>query len=427
MLPTMFRINRLTRPVAFAGAVLLALTAGAWAQETRISAIVNDDVVSLSDLANRIQLVIRSSSLPDNQSTRDRVSAQVLRSLIDEKLELQEAKRLNITVSQDDVNQALGRIEQQNNMPKGGLDQYLAQTGISRASLVDQLTATLSWSKLVRNRLLQEVTISDDEISDELKRMKENADVPQNRVSEIFLAVDDPRQDAEVKHAAERLIDQIRSGTKFALVAQQFSQSPTAAVGGDVGWVTPAQLPSQLGDAIQKMKPGEMSYPIRTTAGYYLLYLVDRKAPGQTDPGQTILSLVEVVLPLASSAAPTEQQRVLTQAQEITGAAKSCGELAKIGRDRAPDSSREIPEIKAADLPTGLREAVLKLDVAEASKPLHFGGGIGVVMVCDRKEPANALPSREEVQELLVRQRLDALARRYLRDLRRSAYVDIRG
>jgi len=427
MLPSMCRINRLMRPVAVAGVVLLALVAGARAQETRISAIVNDDVVSLSDLANRIQLVIRSSNLPDNQTTRDRVSAQVLRSLIDEKLELQEAKRLNVTVSQDDINQALGRIEQQNNMPKGGLDQYLAQAGISRASLVDQLTASLAWGKLVRNRLLQEVTISDEEISDELKRMKENAGVPQNRVSEIFLAVDDPRQDAEVKHAAERLIDQIRGGTRFAIVAQQFSQSPTAAVGGDVGWVTPEQLPPQLGEAIQKMKPGEMSYPIRTTAGYYLLYLLDRKAPGQADPGQTVLSLVEVVLPLASSASPTEQQQVMAQAQEITSTAKSCGELAKIGRDRAPESSREIPEIKAADLPAGLRDAVLKLGVAEASKPLPFGGGIGVVMVCDRKEPANALPSREEVQELLARQRLDALARRYLRDLRRSAYVDIRG
>jgi peptidyl-prolyl cis-trans isomerase SurA len=407
--------------------LLLFSGGGAVAQETRIAAIVNDDVVSLSDLSNRVVLIMRSSGLEESQQNRDRISSQVLRGLIDERLQLQEAKRLNITVSQEEIDGALSRIEQNNNMQKGALDQFLSQSGIPRAALIEQLTAALSWSKVVRNRLTQEVTISEEEINEAVVRLKETADQPQNRVSEIFLAIDNPNQEAEVKQLADRLIEQIRSGIKFDAIARQFSQSPTAAVGGDLGWVTPGQLQTELGDAVSKMNPGEMSYPIRTGGGYYLLYLIDRKVVGQPDPAETQLSLVEVTLPLQPTASSDEQQRLLAQAQQISDSAKSCGELAKIGRERAPQSSREIPDIKAGELPAGVRQAALGLAVAEASKPLPLPGGIGVIMVCQRKEPQGGLPTRDEISDSLARERLDTLARRYLRDLRRGAFVDIRG
>jgi peptidyl-prolyl cis-trans isomerase SurA len=406
--------------------VLLCL-GSASAQETRIAALVNDDVVSLSDLEARVTLAIRSAGMADNQQTRQRVTSQVLRALIDERLQMQEAKRLSITVPKEEVEQSLARIEQQNNMPKGGLDEYLAKAGISKTSLIDQLTASLTWSKLVRNRLMQEVTVSDEEINEALARLKSQADVPQNRVSEIFLAVDNPSQEAEVKQLADRLVEQIRSGVKFDAVARQFSQSPTAAVGGDLGYVTEAQLPPDLGETLKKMNPGEMSYPIHTGGGYYILYLVERRTLGAPNPLDTELSLVEVVLPLQTDAPQDAQQRVLQHAQQISDSAKSCGELAKIGRDEAPQTSREVASVRAGELPATLQKPVLALGIAEASKPLPMPGGVGVVMVCQRKDPTGGLPTRDELSESLAHERLDALARRYLRDLRRGAYVDIRG
>jgi peptidyl-prolyl cis-trans isomerase SurA len=279
----------------------------------------------------------------------------------------------------------------------------------------------------VRNRLSQDVTISEEEVTEALNHMKESADVPQNRVSEIFLAVDAPTQEPEVKRLADRLIEQIRTGVKFDAIARQFSQSPTAAVGGDLGYVTANQLHAELASAIQKMKPNEISYPIKSGGGYYILFLVDRKVVGAPDPAETGLSLVELVLPLQPTSPPEEQQRALAKAQQVSDAVKSCGELAKIARDLAPQTSREIPEVKAGELPANIRPAVLKLAIAEASKPMPVPGGVGVIMVCQRKDPVGGLPTREEIADSLARQRLDALARRYLRDLRRSAFVDIRG
>src|SRR5215472_7277444 len=402
--------------------LLLLLAAPVAAQETRIAAVVNDDIVSLNDLSNRMLLVMRSSGMEETKQNRDRISSQVLRSLIDERLQMQEAKTRNVSVAQDEVDKALERIEQNNRMAKGALAEFLEKAGIPRSALVDQITAALAWSKLVRARFSQDIQISDEDITETLGRVKEHADVPQNRVSEIFLAVDNPSQDGEVKQLADKLIEQIRGGVRFDAIARQFSQSPTAAVGGDLGWVTPQELPPALGDAIQKMKPGEMSYPIHSGGGYYMVYLLDRRIIGQPDPAAVELSLVQVVLPSPGGAG---DQQALSAAQQISETVKSCGELAKVGRERAPQTSREIPEIKAGELPTVIRDAALKLGVAEASKPLPVPGGVAVVMVCQRKDPPGGLPTREEISESLARERLDTLARRYLRDLRRGAYVDI--
>jgi peptidyl-prolyl cis-trans isomerase SurA len=395
-------------------------------QETRIAAVINNDIVTVDDLAARLNLVMRSSGIADTPENRQRLNARVLRQLIDEKLEMQEAKKQKISVTKDEVDDAYNNIETRNNMPKGGLDAYLKQQGVSRQSLIDQLTASLTWSKTVRDRWSSEVSVSDDEVNDALKQLKADIGKPQSRVSEIFLAVDNPTQEDEVRRLADRLIEQIRGGANFGAVAQQFSQSPSAATGGDIGWVTPNELSASLGEAVEKMKPGEMSYPIRTAAGFYLLYVADRKTLGATSPDDTEFSLVEVVFPLAPSAAPEERQRIEAQAQDVANTAKSCGEMAKIGVDRAPQLSTQIPSVKAGDLPPDLRQTVMALKVAEASKPLELRGGIGTVMVCQRKDPDSGLPSADQIADNIARMRLDQLARRYLRDLRRSAYVDIR-
>lgn len=406
--------------------LVLAGALAAPAQESRITAVVNADIITIGDLAARLGLVMASSNIPDTPENRQRLSAQVLRSLIDEKLELQEAKRLGVSASKDEIDASLANIEQRNNMPKGGLDAFLEQRGIPRGTLVDQISAGLAFGKAVRNRVAQDVTVSEDEVNEAMKRVQADIGKPQSRVAEIFLSIDNPSQEDEVKRLADRLIDQIRGGANFSAVAQQFSQSPSAAVGGDIGWVFPSELSARLAEAVGKINPGEMSYPVRTPAGFYILYLMDRRTIGAADPEQIVLSLDEVVFAVPADAPAAERQRIEAEAQQISATAKSCDELAKIGQERAPQLSRRVPQLRASELPLNLRQQILALKVAEASKPIAFPGGIGIVMVCDRQDPTG-MPSREDVMETLARERYDTLARRYLRDLRRGAYVDIRG
>ncbi|HLJ65135.1 MAG TPA: peptidylprolyl isomerase [Stellaceae bacterium] len=407
--------------------VLLAVSMKlAQAQETRIAAIVNDEVVSIDDLGQRLKLILFTSKIEDNPANRRRLEAQTLKTLIDEHLQLQEAKRLDIAVPPDEIEQEFISIEQQNNMKKGQLDDILKQAGVSRTSLASQIRASIAWRKLVRNRLSQDVNISDEEVSEAMEHIKENANAAQHRVAEIFLGLDNPTQDDEIHKLADQLIGQIRGGANFSAVARQFSQSPTAAVGGDLGWVTLDQLNPSVATAVERMKPGEMSYPIRTPGGYYMIYLIDRRLPGQNAAAETTLSIAQVVFPLGPNASEEERKRVEEQALEVSEGARSCGEMVKIGRDRSPQLSGQIPELRAGDLPPEIRSDILGLKIAEPSRPLPLRGGIGVVMVCERKDPENVLPTHEQVANALGQERLDTLARRYMRDLRRAAFVDYR-
>jgi peptidyl-prolyl cis-trans isomerase SurA len=406
---------------------ILALATACQAQETRIAAVVNNDIVTADDVEARLMLLMRSSGIPDTPQNRQQLQRRVLQQLIDEKLEIQEGKRFKVTADKEEVAKALNSIETRNNMPKGGLDQYLKAAGIPRSTLADQVTASIIWNKVVEGRYASDVSVSDTEVADEIARLKADIGKPQSHVAEIFLAIDNPTQEPDVKQLADRLITQIRQGAAFPAVAQQFSQTPSAATGGDIGWVTPSQFGPPLDDAIAKMNPGEISYPIRTTAGYYILYLIERRTPGQTSIDDTQFSLVEVVFPVAANAPPSEQQRVMAQAQHVSDTAKSCDDMATIAREQAPQFSTQSPNVRAGDLPPEVKGLVLGLKASEATKPLPTRGGIGVIMVCKRTDPTAALPTQDQVYEELMHSRMDQMSRRYLRDLRRSAYVDLRG
>jgi peptidyl-prolyl cis-trans isomerase SurA len=404
---------------------ILALAGAASAQETRIAAVVNDDVISVADVTARMRLVFASSNIEDTPESRQRVARQVVRILIDEKLQMQEAKRLNLKVSDEEIAAALANIEAQNNLPKGGLDKMLSGRGVERGTLVDQLTATLAWGKVVRQNLNRVTPISDEEIDAAIARQRETADQPRARVAEIFLAVSNPQQDAEVHRFADQLFEQLRGGARFPALAQQFSQSATAAVGGDIGWVTPSQLASEIGTTVQKLNAGELSPPVRAGGGYYLIWVTDKKTGGASED-DTRVALLQIMFPLAADASPAERQKAMAQAESVSKQAKSCGEMAQIGRERAPQTSGDLGKVRIGDLPLELRKTVLGLQVAEASPPMPLRGGVGVLMVCEREASPNAVPSHDQMADEIARDRFESLAQRYLRDLRRSAFVDMR-
>jgi len=222
---------------------LLCLTPRATqAQSADIAAVVNDSIVSVADVQARISLILASSNIPDSPDIRAKVAPQVIHQLIDEQLELQEAKKQDVSIPQTDIDGALVALEKQNGMPPGGVDKFLAHFNIPKSTLVDQIKAELTWARLVRSRYGPSLLVGDNDIADAKKQMLAQQNLAQNRVAEIFLPVDSPAHDGAIRDGAERLVAEIEHGARFTDVARQFSQSPSAAVGGDLGWVAPGLL-----------------------------------------------------------------------------------------------------------------------------------------------------------------------------------------
>ena len=259
--------------------ILLAPVDRASGQEAvRIAAVVNSEAISIPDLVRRIDVAIVSSRLQVSEELRRQLAPQVLRSLIDERLKVQEAERLRITVSEVDMASARRTVEQRNGIPAGALDDFLRRQGLDVATVTDQLRAEILWTKLVRRRLGAAVTVGEGEIDEAIARLEANRGRPEYRVAEIFLAVEASEQEGEVRAAAASLHRQLTGGASFAQIARQFSQSATAAVGGDIGWVVEGQLPTEIESVLEGMEPGSIAPPVRAFDGYYIVSLIDRRA-----------------------------------------------------------------------------------------------------------------------------------------------------
>lgn len=412
---------------AMAMAVLLSRPAVAQQQElTKIAATVNEDIISVYDLISRTRLAIVASRLEDNNETRQRVARQLLRIMIEEKLQMQEAKRLGISVTNKELEEAIERIEQNNRWPPGQFKAFLQATQIPPAAALEQIRANLSWQKVVRRRLRPQVDISDTEVDEALAKLRENIGKPENRVAEIYLPVERPQQEAEVQRAAETIVQRIKAGTPFPVLAQQFSQSPSAAQGGDLGWLQPGQMEPQLERAVQSLQPHEASAPIRTMAGFSILYLIERRTfRGGGDAGDATVQVDQLVLPLPANARAPEVASQMNLAQQLAENAKSCADLATLAREVKGGSASTLGTGPINALQGEVRQAVGGLNINQPSAPLRTPEGVKVLMICKR-DGGDGMPSRDAIMTSLLQQRLELMARRYIRELRQTATVDIR-
>jgi peptidyl-prolyl cis-trans isomerase SurA len=392
----------------------------------RIAAIVNDDIISGYDVEQRIKLVMASTRVDDNQDTRRRLRGQVLRNLIDETLQIQEARRFGISVDQSDYERAYRYIEQQNNVPVGQIDRFLAQAGIPKDALEQQMEAEIAWSKLVRRRISPNVQIGDEEVTEVLDRLRANAGKTEYRISEIFLPIDSPEQDEETRRAALRLLEQLRDGAAFSAIARQFSRGATAATGGAVGWVQPGQLADEQEDALSAMGLNEVSRPIRASGGYYLLKLHERRKISGDPELDATLELKQLMVPLAADASDADRETQLTLAQSLRTGIKGCDQIEPKAKEQKLNSYADLGTLRLREMPPNIQNAVKDLEVGTFSDPIKVDNGLLLLMVCKRNEPKSSLPNREAIQKTLEQRRLGMLAQRYMRDLRRDAVVELR-
>ena len=437
---TMIRSINSDRPCLSVSRLILAI-AGLWCavgggvlstparaqSEIGIAAVVNDDIISALDVAARVELIMVSSGMERTDATRARLGRQVMRALIDETLQLQEAERLNIDIASDQVEEAFAQVASNNNLTGEQFEAALRQAGVLPETLKAQIKASLAWSAVVGRRLAPQVTVSEEEIDESLARIASRPLDPEVRFSEVFLSVDNPSQDGEVRDSIRRLRQQILDGSAFGTIAQQFSQLPSARNGGGVDWIQQAQLPGEIASALDQLDRGEISQPVRAPQGYYLLRLDDRRSSNRTRTDR--FDVMQVFLPFTNPGDDAEVAAQRSLAESIRDSIRGCEDVVRVHRELNLPGSPAVGRLSAEEMAPPIRAVVPTLPVGMPSQPVSLESGVAVFMVCRKLEApdGNALPPREEVAGNLSRQKIDLLARRYLRDLRRAAIVDMRG
>ncbi|WP_223305149.1 MULTISPECIES: peptidylprolyl isomerase [Thalassospira] len=419
--------TRLSHLVAAIAVMLFAAVSisTARAQSTiGVAAVVNDAPISVVDLVERIKLVAASSNIPMSPQRSQEMAPQILQQLINEKLQLQESERRGFEVTDADIDRAKTLIEQNSGLPTGGLDQFLAQNGIAPETIRNQIRPQIAWQKLLGS-MRREIEISDTEIDDNLERIRSNQGKPRNNVQEIFLPVDNPQDETKVYQNAREVIRALEQGANFGGLARQFSASSSAANGGNLGWLYSGEMAGELQQAINQMQPGDVSDPIRTIRGYYILKLLERRRGDANALTDVRLDLYQLFVPIAANTPQDEVNSKLGILQNAKETADSCQSLANVAVDLGSDMSGKTEGISPNDLAGPVRNAVANLDKGGISDLIKVDGGALLVMVCDKTEEST-LPDRESIRQRIEMERLEILARRKLRELRRNAFIDIR-
>ena len=399
----------------------------ALAQGLRVVARVNDDAITDFDLQQRVLFAIRTTGLQDTPDLRQRMATQILRQMIDERLQIQDAKKLGLKATDSEMQQRFNDIERAAGMSRGQFRQYLQSVGVPFDIAVQQIEAQIAWTKIMRRKVRPQVDVSEAEIDDALNRMRANIGKTESRVAEIFVPVDRADLADDAKRSADRIMDQLRRGAPFGAVAQQFSQGATASAGGEIGWILPGTLDPALDRAIERLQVRAYSEPIRSTAGWHILYVIDRRSFAATRPDDMRLNLTQMTLPLPVNATPEEVSKATTEAQKAMTGVRGCTDLHARARELKGATSGDLNGIRVGDLQANrqMYEDLPKLSVGGTAGPFRVAEGLQVVALCG-KSGGEGLPTRDAISQQLLLQKLESAGRRYMRDLRRVATVDVK-
>ncbi len=392
----------------------------------RATARVNGSIITGTDIDHRIALLLEGNNQELSPEEEQAVRLQVLRNLIDETIQVQEAIALEMPVDQDEVESAYNQYALElRNMPVEQLDEHLRSIGSSRRSVMRQIQGELAWERLLRRNVIPFVGVSDTEVEELVKRLEASRGTAEYRLGEIFLAAA-PATRETVLANAQQMVSQLRQGASFVNYARQFSEASSAAAGGDLGWLRLEQLQNpQLETIAREMVPGQLVGPVEIPGGFSILLMIDKRQIGMADPRDAILSLKQIGIEFAPDTSPEIAEARGTAFIEAVDTMRGCGDAdAKAAAIGATTVDNDGIAVRA--LPEALQGVLLGLNIGQASPP--FGDlteGIRVLMLCGRDDPAPvATPNAQQIAAQIEDERVGKRAQRYRRDLRRDAVIE---
>ncbi len=393
-----------------------------------VAAVVNDDIVSTYDLGQRMRLLIATSGVQPTQESLTQFQREALVSLVDERLQFQELRRvekeqkIDIIAADEEINEELDGMAQGNNMTREQFLAYLTGRGIGADTLRQQLRAQISWARWIRGRYGSRLRIGDDQIAATQARLEAAAAKPQYQIGEVLLDATRVGGMPQAMQGAQQLVAQLQQGAPFAAVARQFSSLPTAANGGDAGWVSQGEMPAEVEAVLEQMRPGQLSQPIPVKEGVYILYLREKRSGG----GATLVGLKQAAVALAQSASAADEAAARDKLTALKPQLTGCDTMEAVAGKVPGVVAGDLGEAEIADLAPQFRDAAQVLKLGEVSDPIRTAAGLHLVAVCSRRSAGQAQAGREQIEQRLFSQQLSMIARRYMRDLRNSATIETR-
>ncbi|MFN4296231.1 MAG: peptidylprolyl isomerase [Brevundimonas sp.] len=384
--------------------------------------LVNDVPITSYELRQRMLLLIAMTQVQPTAESLPAIQRQALNNLIDEKLQRQELARFQVNIPDEEVDAEIAMIAQSVGITPEAYLGYLAETGVQPETVREQIRVETGWQALVRGRYGPRARVGRNQVDQTIQRISASASRPQYLVGEIFIDAARVGGQQAAMNGANQLVEQIIQGAPFMAVARQFSAAPSAASGGDAGWLIQGEVPQGLQTALDNMEPGQLSRPIPVEGGVYILYLRDKRDGSST----SMVNLRQVMIE-ADAGASDEAVAAATARLNAIRSDLTCDNILERSRQEPDLLGADLGESDINDLAPQFQQVARSAEVRSISAPVRTPLGVHLLAVCDRRAGGPAAPNYDEVESRLRGQQLSMLARRYIRDLREDAHIDFKG
>lgn len=393
------------------------------------TAVVNDTVITQTDVDQRLALTLLTNGGAKPPAEQlDQIKLQILRQLIDETLEVQEAKANKITITPAEIDQSVAGVAKRAGQTPEQFRVTLRKAGTSERSLRQAIEGELAWNRYLRRNVEPFVNVGDEEVKAIIDRIQAAKGTEEFNLHEIYLSANDGNRE-QVAANARQIIQELQKGQQpFEFYARSYSEASTKSVGGDLGWIRLATLPQPLAEAAQSMQVGQVAGPIPTPGGFSILYLTDKRTIGAADPRDARLSLKQLTIKFPANTTMAQAQARAGVFAKALESIQGCGSVEKVAQSVGAEvvDNDSVPVRSVPD--PRLQQILLSLKVGQATPP--FGSpeeGVRSLVICGRDDPQQgAEPSANQIQGQLEQQRVNLRAQSKLRDLRRDAVIEYR-
>jgi len=376
-----------------------------------IAAVVNDKPISFSDVRQRARLLLLSvgGQQPSAEQVQQ-ITGQALEQLIDESLQLEKASEFDMEIDAREIDGAVEDMARQGGSTGDQLKAQLLQAGVNPASLEEQMRAEIAWNRVMSGLYGSRIRVSDNQVDEQMERMRSASKTTQYRVSEIFLYAPDDESRAQAVTASAAVMAQLKQGADFRVAAQRISSAPTAATGGDMGWISLDDLAPELAEAVTSAAQPGLLEPIEVETGVYIILVANKREPSQA---VTKVNLKRLFVSDGTDA------DLLDAMDKI----KSCDDVQSVANSKTNLRAADLDEINVDELGPEGSDLVKATEIGQPTAIFAASGGLAVMYVCAREDGAEALPSRDDLKSSLKNRELGMISERELRNLRREATI----
>ena len=387
-----------------------------------IVATVNDSIITGFDLRQRMLLVIAMTQVQPTDENIQAIQQEALNVLIDERLQAQEiATYEDLVISDAEVDAEIAAMAQEVGTNAETYLSFLAEGGIRPQTLREQMRVSIGWRALVGGRFGTRARVSRGQVEQVMRQLAESASKPQYLIGEIYIEAARVGGQQQALDGAAQLVQQMVQGAPFQAVAQQFSAAPSAVRGGDAGWVVQGTVQPALQTALDQLNVGQLSRPIPVEGGVYIIYMRDKR----DNSASSLVQLKQVMVRLPESASEADVMAATTRLTALQPQLTCDNMLARATSEEGLLGA-DLGEAEVPSLAPQFQQVARSAAIGTVSSPVRTPLGVHLVAVCGRRAGGIEAPSYRDVENRLRGQNLAMLGRRYIRDLRADALIEMK-